>query len=482
MRTLLEDSKSTDVKFNHEQCKYLATKLEWAIHCALLESHFPENLAAPEDAAKCHELYMILLMLAKEVEGFIERCSKENWMQAAVIFANMPDHVWSLSFDLELCTMFFSFKKSRCLTSEEFSDIRSLELNLVKEKALIDDETLSACVKALIESGEASDNDFELATILLARIVRLRQQSSHLGTSQSLQLSLHERADFSSLKYDVRIGNGGFATVYKAIWCGVEVAVKTFHGPENPEFRKEVSICARVTHPNTASLLFYGVENGECSIVMELMDGDLQSLMRTRLRCNRTRESPFCMFVVLDLMLQIAEGMSYLHKLRIVHRDLKSYNILVRFVKSTEADGHEYVHAKVADFGLSKTKEKSMTYSNQTPNMGTTRWMAPEMFEQGRLVNKEAYPFKSDVYSFAMVCYEILTGKFPFTTVSSNAEIKRKVLAGDRPELPAQCPSKLRRLIERCWSPEARARPRFGDICLELAYLKSLQTSCKSLN
>jgi serine/threonine protein kinase len=127
----------------------------------------------------------------------------------------------------------------------------------------------------------------------------------------------------------------------------------------------------------------------------------------------------------------------------------------------------KYVHAKVADFGLSQTKQKSMTYSNQTLNQGTTRWMAPEMIKNGNEddeVEPEGeevlkYPFKVDVYSFGMVCFEILFGDVPFPT-STPKEVKRMVLRGERPELPDVCPERLRCLIEACWRPEPYERPR----------------------
>jgi serine/threonine protein kinase len=76
------------------------------------------------------------------------------------------------------------------------------------------------------------------------------------------------------------------------------------------------------------------------------------------------------------MMLQIGQGMLYLHENRVVHRDLKAQNILV---KSRKDGDTTYLYAKVADFGLSKTKEKSSSYSNLTSNIGTTRWMAPKL-------------------------------------------------------------------------------------------------------
>jgi serine/threonine protein kinase len=139
---------------------------------------------------------------------------------------------------------------------------------------------------------------------------------------------------------------------------------------------------------------------------------------------------------------------------------------------------------------MSKTKERSTTYSNQTMNTGTTRWMAPEIIrclDPGSQGNGEGlgvlYPFKCDVYSFALVCFEILSGDIPFSNISSLSEVKKMVLDGEHPELPTECPELLKNLIERCWSLDASQRPKFGDICADLRHLKFLLLSmpCKCL-
>ena len=166
--------------------------------------------------------------------------------------------------------------------------------------------------------------------------------------------------------------------------------------------------------------------------------------------------------------------MLYLHEKKIVHRDLKPLNILVKGVK---ASGLEigYVLAKVGDFGLSKIMEVSSTYSNETPNVGTTRWMAPEVIklrEGNGLANKMKYdPFKVDIYGFCMVCYEIISGYLPFSTIGSKAAMVR-VLLGDRPTIPDQCPHRLKALVESCWNNDASSRPNFGVMCDELRLLK----------
>lgn len=103
-----------------------------------------------------------------------------------------------------------------------------------------------------------------------------------------------------------------------------------------------------------------------------------RSLFLEARKCG-TYDHPFSISEAVHIMLQVAEGMLFLHEKQIVHRDLKSHNILVKCIKARS--GVKFLQAKVADFGLSRTKEKSMTYTNQTQNQGTTRWMAPEMFK-----------------------------------------------------------------------------------------------------
>jgi serine/threonine protein kinase len=158
----------------------------------------------------------------------------------------------------------------------------------------------------------------------------------------------------------------------------------------------------------------------------------------------------------------------------VVHRDLKSMNILVKY------NEHErHVYAKVADFGLSRMKELSFTYSNLTMGLGTTRWMAPELFGDsedhnvGPSLSSEClkkYHFKVDVYSFGMVCHEILTGRVPFFNFNLMG-IRKRIKDGLRPDMPEQCPEQLSTLVQACYDHDPEARPSFCDICVELRHI-----------
>jgi len=142
----------------------------------------------------------------------------------------------------------------------------------------------------------------------------------------------------------------------------------------------------------------------------------------------------------------------------------------------------EYIQAKVADFNVSKIKKNSTTNLEQTMNVGSNTWMALELIQLQGIGNQmnvgrsnelvPKHPCKCDIYSFAMVCFEILIGELPFGDVDNPKKMKAMILKGDRPELPTHCPFQLRTLIEKCWNPEPKSRPTFDDICKELKYMK----------
>ncbi|KAG0585086.1 hypothetical protein KC19_3G256900 [Ceratodon purpureus] len=484
---LTSPNRSTSPKVYFEQCKYLVEKLQMAVKSAdsflALLNGGSLRFPSPEETSNCLEIFKLLYALAKEVENFIQTCCKDAWIQAAVTLTNVSEHISSIGFSLMLWTVIFceitQSKARRRFTQTQVDGIFKAEVERVKEKASLDKEAMLRNLHAVLRIRKSSSKEYSLAILLLERLDRSRKVPVD-GSPGSSQSRLSETVS-SSLKRMESLGKGSAATVYRAKWLEAEVAQKMFYPEKIPDFEKEVSILGGLSHSNIASLFCFAKDEHECSIVMELMDEDLMSLTRRR-RSNKTRKFPFEILEAVDIMHQVGEGMKYLHGMKIVHRDLKPLNILVKCVKSSEPE-IEYVLAKVADFGLSSMKENSVTYSNQTLNTGTTRWMAPEVIKscsadsqaeksKGETIEAQ-YPFKRDIYSFAMVCYEILTGYTPFSSLS-NPEVKKLVLDGGRPPLPSECPLLLRNLIERCWSPEARNRPRFDEICAELCYLKYL--------
>jgi calcium-dependent protein kinase len=142
---------------------------------------------------------------------------------------------------------------------------------------------------------------------------------------------------------------------------------------------------------------------------MELMDRTLSQVLEN---------SQLSLVRHVDVMLQIAEGINYIHSMDLVHHDLKPDNILLQ-CDHLERDSMSALQAgplwiaKVSDFGTTKLKMESTAYANQTMPIGTAMFMAPEGYEleDGDMQPERFHPKKTDVYSFGLICFCVLIGE-----------------------------------------------------------------------
>ncbi|KAJ7126731.1 kinase-like domain-containing protein [Mycena epipterygia] len=159
----------------------------------------------------------------------------------------------------------------------------------------------------------------------------------------------------------------------------------------------------------------------------------------------------------LSLILDVALGLEYLHNNRVVHGDLKGMNILIT------PSGR----ACIADFGLSTiTDVMTLRFTHSTANArgGTARYQAPEL-----LLGESLNHFGSDVYAFACVCYEILTGKVPFFELPNDMAVSLKVVGGHRPSRPElTLADGLWTLLQDCWEQASNKRPTIAQIVQRL--------------
>ncbi|XP_041061118.1 protein-tyrosine kinase 6-like isoform X2 [Carcharodon carcharias] len=146
---------------------------------------------------------------------------------------------------------------------------------------------------------------------------------------------------------------------------------------------------------------------------------------------------------LLDMAVQVAEGMSYLESQNYVHRDLAARNVLV---------GDNCI-CKIADFGLARAVKEGVYVSQSTAI--PYKWTAPEAIEFGR------FSVKSDVWSFGVLLYEIVThGRTPYPGLD-NQEVVSMVSKGYRMPCPDGCPGKLNEIMLQCWNSTAQNRPSF---------------------
>ena len=298
----------------------------------------------------------------------------------------------------------------------------------------------------LIAKAFCSDSQaFGISKADISRIVTHKDTGclpSLLNFVTSGQIKLYVEIPPEDLIYGDEIGTGTAGSVVRATWNGRPVAVKKFRGVELGEFLKELSIMSIVQHPNLVQC-FGGCSRNKDTmyIVQELMDCNISDVLRVK---------P----IVLDLgiririAVEVAKGVSFLHThCNLIHRDLKSLNLLATVSETSFA-------VKVCDFGVSRVVDRRKT---MTGNVGTVSWIAPEVFEQRK------YSEKADVYSFGIVLWELLTRRVPFADIHSFS-IPVAVIKGDRPSIPKDCPSALKKLIRECWQPKASKRPPFSKI------------------
>jgi serine/threonine protein kinase len=277
------------------------------------------------------------------------------------------------------------------------------------------------------------------------------------------------RISHDEIQFFAEVGKGAFGVIYRANWRGYDVAVKTMMHAQNDdmrekafnEFRREVYVMSGMKHTNLVNLLGFCVD--PFALVMEFVPGgNLYHYMRN---LSLPMDWPLRLKIALD----VAKGMHYLHDASppFIHRDLKSPNILL-----VAADANAEVTAKVGDFGLSSRlfvpslKEKSIDRDVANPT-----WLAPEILKE------EEFTEKSDIYSFGIILWELVTRQHPFSEYNYQFmfELEDIIKTGGRPTIPADVPEDYAVLIRRCWSPDPTERPSFLEIirCLVVlaAYL-----------
>jgi len=208
-----------------------------------------------------------------------------------------------------------------------------------------------------------------------------------------------------------KLGEGGMGYVFKAkhTMLDKDVAIKVLREDfaDNPEaferFRREARNTSQLSHPNAVTMYDFGqTDDGLVYIILEYIDGlDLKAII--------TREGPIPEERAIIIFIQICDVLEEAHEQNIIHRDLKSENIML-CRKSKQKD-----FVKVLDFGIAKLmdvggKTSGGTLTQKGVVFGTPQYMCPEQ------VKGEKMDQRSDIYSLAVIMYEVLTGNLPFNT------------------------------------------------------------------
>jgi len=293
--------------------------------------------------------------------------------------------------------------------------------------AVVEEEPMPAVVPAVVPQVKPAAPLSYGTSDVPARPVVSRPVAPMSGVEEKQPV-----ADLSGVKVSTTLlGKGSIASVYKGSYCGAPAAVKKIKKQIWDKLTVESSLHSKLHHPNIPHM--YGIAFDESNarqawalVVMEYCsNGSLKDAMEDEVKFDAIAANKK------NIILGIAAAMTYLHSQGFHHGDLKPQNVLLASDYS----------ARVADFGISKA------LSHLTP-----MYTAPEALEgQGGL--------KSDVYSFAFILWQLLTGLAPFDDVDDDhTEDWRPSL-----ELPG-LDDTMKTLISECWNADPTMRPSFAEV------------------
>ncbi|KAG2636892.1 hypothetical protein PVAP13_2NG478903 [Panicum virgatum] len=258
------------------------------------------------------------------------------------------------------------------------------------------------------------------------------------------------------LKFEQKLASGSFGDLYHGTYCSQDVAIKVLK-PERVsvdmlrEFAQEVYIMKKVRHKNVVQFIGACTRPPILCIVTEFMHGG------SIFDFLYNRQGSFQLPDVIRIASDVSKGMNYLHQINIVHRDLKTANLLM-----------DDQVVKVADFGVARVKDQSGVMTAET---GTYRWMAPEVIEH------LPYDHRADVFSFGIVLWELLTGKLPYEDMTPLQAAVAVVQKDLRPTIAADTHPMLVDLLQRCWQKDPALRPTFAEIVDILNSIKEVVRS-----
>lgn len=421
------------VKANQAQCRLLADRV------TAIESAIKKLGQLPNDEAFCRSLTRLNAGLS-EIHYYMKELSSASWFRR---FLNARSHE----------ATFQGFNQRLTLAISELSlglDAQALINREADQKAAQADHAMLLSQQAeIIRLNEAmlqhlnkvADQGFHQRQhdSMKGRLDQLLRLVGEIK-SPSAALDAKITIPYFELTLEEKLGCGAFGAIYRGLWHEKVVAIKVWEGRlserEQAQFIQEIQALERIKSPSYVPQ-FYGacLEAHQACLVLEYCPlGSLDTVLA------RQRLSPAQQRTV---AISLAKSLQFLHRQHIVHRYLKSANVLL-----TEDKPGAPLQAKITGFGLSKTHYPSIV-SAQLNLDALKVGLAPEV-----LSGKETTS-AADVYSFGVIVWEILTGRPALASMALNQEYDPAYTA----------------LIQRCWSPDPKQRPSMNDIILTLTAL-----------
>ena len=384
-----------------------------------------------------------LIEAVNKTRQIVYSCSASHWGQSAITWpaCTVKDSVRRLRMDINDCLKSFRCKdppnfiiSEEELEAQDKVDILQLKGSLIEYLNRISEQQKTNQIIQITEMIKE-----RLKSI--GPVDGLQEGPALLHITPFLPPSLNLVLTNDDFELGETIGSGTFGSVYKGVIkaTGQKVAIKKLNasflgGRQLETFKREVWTMATINHPSILHLIGVTLSAPFC-IVTELLKCSLYDRLKY---LSPTKRSV--------IALRVSQAMEQLHSARIIHRDLKSANILL----------DENDLPRVCDFGLVGFKIRG----TRTGYVGTAQWMAPEI-----LKSSPFYDEKVDVYSFAILLWEMLTQRQPYKDMTQDQMVLAIIEHGLRPEIkPEYGPPKLIELITKCWSEKPSDRPSFPQI------------------
>ncbi|XP_072990559.1 serine/threonine-protein kinase 54-like [Typha latifolia] len=287
----------------------------------------------------------------------------------------------------------------------------------------------------------------------------------------------------SKLEIRYVMARGTYGTVYRGTYDGQDVAVKLLDWGQDgfvsdsesaalrTSFQQEVAVWHTLDHANVTRFVGASMGTSDLKIPQKCPTSNDHSSFTTKACCVvveylaggtlkqyliKNRRKKLAYKIVIQLALDLARGLSYLHSKKIVHRDVKSENMLLDTNRTL----------KIADFGVARVEAQNP--KDMTGETGTLGYMAPEVLE-GKPYNR-----RCDVYSFGICLWEIYCCDMPYPDLSF-AEISSAVVRQNlRPDVPRCCPNSLANIMKKCWDSNPDKRPEMHEV---VRLLEAIDTS-----
>ena len=458
-----------DEVLNRRQCENLFFNFQNGVQAlqSITSGHNEVFRKAEED------LYQIVY----KAKVLIEDCCGEDWCRVVVTQLTNKEAFRELLLDFENCfhticdisCLYHPAQESKILAVRNDMTFYPTSIDAVKE----DQTSICGRFSKHLDSCTTMDcDDCKLAQYLKEYLMSLQHVEG--GGLDKIDFPYNYPRPKYTRNPPKVLGRSNNMCVFLTDWLGLESATKVFdiHDPKDIDrLWKEASILGGLNHPNIIKFYCCGFleEENQFELVMECGKKTLSD--------HLNEEGPLEETNAVDIMLQIANGMCYLHDMKVAHRDLKPGNVVVTPPNDSTLTNLGCIQVKLLDFGISKVEVKDYGEVPTGQGIGTYGYMAPEYIPPKIMPNKlsnkllEVDALKADVFSFGMLCSDILSAKKP--PFRSLHEYRKYILEkSNRPELPKSYSEELRSMVHDCWSMYPSERPTFLGIQNKLTSLK----------